>query len=89
MRIFDKLPVIQHSTTAGELNAWHMSSVLQRHVNKFTLMNNMRVQLEKEYFGKTFAEYWEWGDGNRQICTMHHIVDKLLLHNINQKRINS
>lgn len=87
------LLVIPRLTSADELNICPKSLVIWRNVEKLISKTNMRVPLQNnasaESFRKTIAEYWEWEHGNRQIYTMYHIFNNFLLHDINQRRINS
>lgn len=50
------LPVIPRSTPADELNACLKSSILWRHVQKLSLRTNMRIQLQQDASGQSFAK---------------------------------
>ena len=50
------LPVIPRSTLADELDACLKSSVLWKHVKKFKLTVNMRVELQNDQLGDFFSK---------------------------------
>lgn len=86
------LPVVPRSTPADELNACLKSSVLWRHVQKLTLKKNMRVQIQHDAFGESFAkQLLEIGNGKLAIdettkcitlptnlCTITATIDELI-----------